>query len=329
METALTVMPALAWIMIGGAFFIGLTLGWVVWNRRREVETLVVQLTRMKSSLALSDARIASQQEEISLLKSVSDDHEALEMALVAAERARDAQASELSRMGRDLRVARSERQRLIEAENSVARLENEARHREAADAALQIAKEDLANARNALATCEAEKRAVERRLEDHTGLRRQLMEAHNRQSITEAKLRETEAELTVSRMAHRKERERKQATRAPSQAKAGSETVTACDPAPFAQAPRRLPAPERGRADNLQEIQGIGPALEALLNKLGIFHFAQIAAWTDAEVAWMDSRLTSFSGRVVRDNWIAQARELGLRPVVTHGFEPEKIAAE
>jgi hypothetical protein len=49
----------------------------------------------------------------------------------------------------------------------------------------------------------------------------------------------------------------------------------------------------------------------------MGFYHFDQIAAWTPAEVAWVDARL-KFKGRIERDNWIAQAdgvRGRGLTP--------------
>ena len=55
---------------------------------------------------------------------------------------------------------------------------------------------------------------------------------------------------------------------------------------------------------------RGVGPKLEQTLNDLGFFHFDQIAAWTDEQVAWVDSRL-KFKGRIVRDGWIEQAAKL------------------
>ena len=63
------------------------------------------------------------------------------------------------------------------------------------------------------------------------------------------------------------------------------------------------------GVADNLKEIEGIGPALEKLCHDLGIFHFDQIASWGAAEVEWMDGNLKGFKGRVTRDKWVAQAK--------------------
>ena len=74
---------------------------------------------------------------------------------------------------------------------------------------------------------------------------------------------------------------------------------------------PAGLEAAREGGADDLKRIKGVGPKLEALLHSLGFFHFDQIAAWTDAEIAWVDSNLEGFSGRVSRDEWVRQAKEL------------------
>ncbi|PVH28774.1 50S ribosomal protein L21 [Pararhodobacter oceanensis] len=64
------------------------------------------------------------------------------------------------------------------------------------------------------------------------------------------------------------------------------------------------------GKADDLKKITGVGPKLEGLLHENGVFHFDQIAAWGEAEVAYMDDKL-SFPGRITRDNWIEQAATL------------------
>lgn len=75
---------------------------------------------------------------------------------------------------------------------------------------------------------------------------------------------------------------------------------------------PKGLKAARKGTADDLKKIEGIGPALEKLCNSMGIFHFDQIAAWGDAEIAWMDGNLKGFKGRVTRDKWVAQAKLIG-----------------
>jgi predicted flap endonuclease-1-like 5' DNA nuclease len=73
---------------------------------------------------------------------------------------------------------------------------------------------------------------------------------------------------------------------------------------------PAGLETPREGKGDDLKRIAGIGPKLEMTLNDLGIFHFDQIAAWGENEIRWIDDYLR-FRGRVVRDRWIEQAREL------------------
>ena len=64
------------------------------------------------------------------------------------------------------------------------------------------------------------------------------------------------------------------------------------------------------GQADDLKKISGVGPKLEGLLNENGVFHFDQVAAWNEAEIAYMDGQL-SFKGRIARDNWLEQAATL------------------
>lgn len=76
--------------------------------------------------------------------------------------------------------------------------------------------------------------------------------------------------------------------------------------------APETLKEARGGLPDDLKLLKGVGPKLEATLNEMGFFHFDQIADWGDAEVAWVDSRLT-FKGRIVRDGWIAQAAKLAV----------------
>ena len=74
---------------------------------------------------------------------------------------------------------------------------------------------------------------------------------------------------------------------------------------------PELRDAPRDGGADDLKAIKGIGPKLEAMLHDMGVYHFDQIAAWTDEEVAWVDENLVGFKGRVSRDGWVDQARVL------------------
>ena len=63
------------------------------------------------------------------------------------------------------------------------------------------------------------------------------------------------------------------------------------------------------GEPDDLKKISGVGPVLEEKLHALGITKFAQVAAFTAAEIEQVDSRL-NFKGRIERDGWVAQAKE-------------------
>ncbi|MFN3993400.1 MAG: NADH:ubiquinone oxidoreductase [Tabrizicola flagellatus] len=102
----------------------------------------------------------------------------------------------------------------------------------------------------------------------------------------------------------------------APAEPVAAPVTAAAAAPAAFVSmpaeahaGPERLSAPRGGKADDLKEIEGIGPAMEKLVNELGFYHFAQIASWSEADVAWVDANLKGFKGRVTRDKWVAQAK--------------------
>ncbi|MBW3097303.1 ATP-binding cassette domain-containing protein [Pseudohoeflea sp. DP4N28-3] len=64
------------------------------------------------------------------------------------------------------------------------------------------------------------------------------------------------------------------------------------------------------GRPDKLTRISGIGPVNEHKLNAHGIFHFDQIAAWTAEDVKQAESYL-AFDGRIAREDWVGQARQL------------------
>ena len=73
---------------------------------------------------------------------------------------------------------------------------------------------------------------------------------------------------------------------------------------------PPGLKTARGGKADDLKLIKGIGPQNEGRLHGLGIWHFDQIAAWSHDQVLWVGSYL-AFPGRIDREGWIAQAKEL------------------
>ena len=63
-----------------------------------------------------------------------------------------------------------------------------------------------------------------------------------------------------------------------------------------------------RGVADDLKKLPGVSPAIEKMLNDLGIFHFWQIAEFNPADAHRIGEEV-GLPGRV--DGWIGKAKEL------------------
>lgn len=78
---------------------------------------------------------------------------------------------------------------------------------------------------------------------------------------------------------------------------------------------PRVLSSALYGKKDNLKLISGVGPKLENLLNKNGVFYFWQVADWNARHIDVIDERLDVFKGRITRDNWVTQAKQLRRAP--------------
>jgi small subunit ribosomal protein S2 len=87
-------------------------------------------------------------------------------------------------------------------------------------------------------------------------------------------------------------------------------ETASVAEPS-GAEAPTEafelLSAP-RGAPDDLAKLTGVGPQIVKKLNDGGVFHYWQIAALNREQAEKLDGDL-KLGGRIVRDNWIEQAR--------------------
>ncbi|MGD9544667.1 MAG: hypothetical protein AB7F41_06235 [Methylocystis sp.] len=73
---------------------------------------------------------------------------------------------------------------------------------------------------------------------------------------------------------------------------------------------PATLTAPRNGAADDLARIKGVGPKSVEKLHALGVFHYDQIAGWSDDNVKWIDGAIGA-AGRVKRNGWVEQAQAL------------------
>jgi NADH-quinone oxidoreductase subunit E len=72
----------------------------------------------------------------------------------------------------------------------------------------------------------------------------------------------------------------------------------------------RRLFEPPAGRKDDLTLIAGVGPAIEKLLNEMGISTFQQVAGLTPPQIEEVEAE-AGFRGRIGRNNWLQQAEVL------------------
>lgn len=80
--------------------------------------------------------------------------------------------------------------------------------------------------------------------------------------------------------------------------------------PAKKADAGKPAAIKKPSKPDDLKMIAGIGPKIEGILHKLGIWTWAQIASWKKAERDWVNEHL-SFKGRIEREDWVKQAKAL------------------
>jgi len=105
----------------------------------------------------------------------------------------------------------------------------------------------------------------------------------------------------------HKPEQRARPAAAAAEPAAAAAEPAALAEPAAAA---KPAGAADQGAADNLSLISGVGPKIKQSLGELGYTRFAQIAALTPEEIETIETALKS-KGRIARDEWIEQAREL------------------
>jgi predicted flap endonuclease-1-like 5' DNA nuclease len=77
---------------------------------------------------------------------------------------------------------------------------------------------------------------------------------------------------------------------------------------------PDWLLAEPDGVGDDLTAIRGLGQVLEQRLNDLGIHLYRQLAKMTSENAHWIAMKIHVVPGRILRDGWAEQARELHRR---------------
>lgn len=62
---------------------------------------------------------------------------------------------------------------------------------------------------------------------------------------------------------------------------------------------------------DDLTQLNGVGPAFAKKLNAAGVTSFAQVAAWTDADLDALDAEIAGVKAKAETGEWVKQAKEL------------------
>ncbi len=73
---------------------------------------------------------------------------------------------------------------------------------------------------------------------------------------------------------------------------------------------PLVLSSPKPSGQDNLKKIKGINSKIESDLNNLGIYHFEQIASWSNRNTDWIEEFLL-LPGCAKNNQWTDQAKIL------------------
>ena len=67
----------------------------------------------------------------------------------------------------------------------------------------------------------------------------------------------------------------------------------------------------DKFNADRLTQINGVGPYIEQRLNDIGIYNLNQISKLELKDIVVITHLIDFFPGRIERDNWVQQAKEL------------------
>jgi predicted flap endonuclease-1-like 5' DNA nuclease len=182
---------------------------------------------------------------------------------------------------------------------------EKEAQHRRIVHALEQ----DLADRDRRLSEQVHLKKLLDERDLHIASLERRLLQLHALQAelAGQAKIMGDQEE-EISRL-----RKRLGEVRAALRERSDGSPVLARPNGPANQLSLQIPSPKvnaAARRDDLKKIQGISPAIERALNKMGTFTYVQIARWKPVDIARIAKKLDTLPGRIKPDHWIAGAKK-------------------
>ncbi|KAA5803594.1 50S ribosomal protein L21 [Alkalicaulis satelles] len=70
-------------------------------------------------------------------------------------------------------------------------------------------------------------------------------------------------------------------------------------------------PKAKAAGGDDLTKLNGVGPAYAKKLAEAGVTTFAQVAAWSEADLERLDGEIAGLKAKAESGGWIAQAKEL------------------
>lgn len=307
------------WVLLLLAALLGLLAGWMIWSRRRSRIVHEADSEELaERDLKISDLETLSQERQRNVLKLEGENKE-IRAKLAELEQELDDPSTvqrtipvlgvnntdlgldesdlRIAELEEDLRNSKKQMRELDELNHeygmTIARLERDLEEAQSGD--LGISPTDIASKDSRISELEAEAKLAGKRIIE-------LEDAH-------ATCQDTMAELQFDLAECRAAQASVETQSAPLLSTPPQSAAKAADTG----APLRLSGPRNGVADDLKRIKGIGPQMEELCNSLGFYHFDQLASWTAEEVAWVDQNLEGFQGRVVRDQWVEQAKQLAL----------------
>lgn len=287
------------WVLLLLAALLGLFVGWLIWGRVSAA--FAAREAEYQRKIKQRDDRIVELERDAKRLTTAAEGHDALL-------KSRDTQITSLQGDLDGMKaIADGHAGAVKQREERIAALEAElASQRADGDGQLEIANaRDAALSENAslvarLQTLESREADLQGRVSSNDGLAEQLRECRSSGAQKDQRIAELEASLAARSAAPAAD------TSIPDYDRDGvHEGVNE------GTKPMTLTAARDGGADDLKRIKGVGPKLEKMLHGLGFFHFDQVAAWSDQEIAWVDANLEGFNGRVSRDRWVEQAKLL------------------
>ncbi len=315
------------------------SLAEVLSERERELAEVRLQLVDMVPRLQLEEQqghlqeRVETLERNLAETKSIAEQEETWARQVLSE---RDGTIEhlheELARFQRSLSDLTTVKNQLSEREESIAALRHELAQAQGLQqegdrlqSLVQAREEEIRRLRQQVAETEQQVQQgqelvaqLEGAVQDREELREMVSESERRLAEREddiqrlqAQLKDMVPALEVEKLRAKLKAAKEQKTQPEVKEQTKEQAEMFVEAAPEPSLPKwGASPPDRLQSDDLKRIWGVGPALERLLHKQGIYYFRQIASWTKDDIQQIDQKLDVFKGRIQRDNWIKGAKD-------------------